>query len=521
MIGRVSLREVARAFGEAEHRVARRAAGEPRALVSGWRLDVAARADTVARILAGGGAREDPNAVEAVARIADGAALYDFFDRVVVINLERRRDRLEGFQRRLAAIDWPFRTPERVRAVDGRRVKPPAWWRAGAPAWGCQQSHLRVLEDAQMDDVRALLVLEDDVVFAPTIRGEASRFLGAVPEDWDQLYLGGQHLRGFRRARIVNAHVVRPFNVNRTHAYGVNGRFLRTLYRYLTDYVSHAEHPRDHIDHRLGSLHETGEYNVYAPTRWLCGQMESSSDILGRRTPTRFWNGHSSDPGRLPFVAVVGLHRSGSSCLAGVLHHLGVHMGDELGGHEPSGGFEARGLAAVCEAALPFPSTEPALGRDEIVRRLRVHVAHVCRSAARQGKAMAGGKYPHLCALGPELQDACGDQLRVVNIERSLDESIASLRARSRAAADRWLAIDDVQADHVQRWLLREKRRFLGSVPHLDVALGELVADPRAEIERLVAWLALSPSDDAFERAVAHVRPELLRHRRTAGEARA
>src|ERR1700694_5559510 len=98
-------------------------------------------------------------------------------------------------------------------------------------------------------------------------------------------------------------------------------------------------------------------------------------------TPTPFWKGHRIQQSDVPFVAVIGLHRSGSSCLAGVLHNLGVHMGDELIGYEPTGGFEATGLAAVCEAAYPFPNTEPALPHDEVVARLRQHVTDVCASA--------------------------------------------------------------------------------------------------------------------------------------------
>jgi hypothetical protein len=230
------------------------------------------------------------------------------------------------------------------------------------------------------------------------------------------------------------------------------------------------------------------------------------SVVSGGFTPTPFWNNRiqSSD---VPFVAVIGLHRSGSSCLAGVLHHLGVHMGDKLTGYEPAGGFEASDLAKLCEAAYPFPETEPALPHDEIVARLRQHVAHVCASAARQGKQMAGGKYPHLCAMGAALREACGDRLRVIHIDRPLDESIASLRDRSRRATG-WLHADDAQVERVQRWLWEGKQDLLRDVPHVSVAFVELLADPHREIERIVAWLGLAPPEDAVARAVAHVQPK-------------
>lgn len=43
--------------------------------------------------------------------------LQQTFDRVVVINLARRADRLARFNRLLC--DWPFKTPQRFEAIDG------------------------------------------------------------------------------------------------------------------------------------------------------------------------------------------------------------------------------------------------------------------------------------------------------------------------------------------------------------------------------------------------------------------
>ena len=69
----------------------------------------------------------------------------------------------------MAAARWPFRQPVRFRAVDGNSVPPPSWWPAGPGAWGCLRSHLRIFEDALMDGVDRLLVLEDDVCFVPDL----------------------------------------------------------------------------------------------------------------------------------------------------------------------------------------------------------------------------------------------------------------------------------------------------------------------------------------------------------------
>ena len=126
-------------------------------------------------------------------------------------------------------------------------------------------------------------------------------------------------------------------------------------------------------------------------------------------TPAPFVTADHSGRLEVPFVAVIGLHRSGSSCLAGVLPELGVHMGEELTGYEPTGGFEAAELMAICESAYPFPSTEPTLPASEIVASLRRYETKVCAAAARHGRQLAGGKYPHLFAMGTALRDVCGE----------------------------------------------------------------------------------------------------------------
>ncbi|HST24592.1 MAG TPA: hypothetical protein VLJ76_01245 [Gaiellaceae bacterium] len=204
---------------------------------------------------------------------------------------------------------------------------------------------------------------------------------------------------------------------------------------------------------------------------------------------------------------MIGLHRSGSSCLAGALHNLGVHMGERLTGYEPTGGFEAAELMAICESAYPFPRTEPALPQTEIFAEMRRYVAKVCTTAANRGSQLAGGKYPHLCAMGATLQYACGEQLRLVHIDRPLEESIASLKERSRKATG-FLAAGDAEVEHVQRWLWHEKQELLGRVSHVDVMFADLLAAPRREVERVASWLEMTPSEEAIAKAVDHVRPK-------------
>ena len=431
--------------------------------------------------------------------------LKTFFDRVVCINLDRRPDRWTRFIEQPAVADWPFAPIERFTAIDGQRVPPPAWWKAGPGAWGIHQSHVEILARALQDGVKSLLILEDDAAFAQPFTERVESFLAKVPDDWDALLLGGQHIKP---AQPVREGVDRVVNGNRTHAHALRGAFIKEVYQHLCNYPEHAQAPGMHVDHRLGLLHESGRYHVYAPDPWLVGQADGFSDIARKRFGLRFWNIEPAPPPEKlpPFVAVIGLHRSGSSCLAGILHKLGVHMGNQLGGYDPRGGFEAAGLARICERAYPFPSTKLAIPREQLLRDLRAWITDRRREAAAK-KTIAGGKYPHLCAMGDELREICGDGLRVIHIDRPIEESIQSLKKRS-AKESGWLRTTDEQAETVQHWLLEHKKAFLGGkVEHLAISFSDLMESPCSEVERLCRFLGLKPTETQLDSALAHVCP--------------
>jgi hypothetical protein len=208
------------------------------------------------------------------------------FDRVFVISLARRPDRLAAFRERLGAA-WPDGLSRLTvfQAIDGELCPKPDWFTQPKGAFGCWQSHHRLLETCLMDGTGDVLVFEDDATFVPEFEIALPLLMSMVPDDWGQLYIGGQHLA---KPHPVNDAVVKGTNVNRTHAYAVRGgEPMRHLYRWL--HAGHHWKGRHHVDHHYGRLHKTG-WHVYASKNWLCGQAAGPSDISGRSEGERAWS---------------------------------------------------------------------------------------------------------------------------------------------------------------------------------------------------------------------------------------
>lgn len=438
--------------------------------------------------------------------------LKNVFKRVFCVNLKRRKDRWKEFTERFPD-DWPFRDVVKFDAIDGRRVRFPDWWKAGPGAWGCYRSHLRILENCLQNQIKSVLLLEDDALFLPNFREKVERFFTSLPEDWQMVYLGGQHLMIDQHPpKKVNDSVFLPYNVNRTHCFGLRGNMIQIVYEHL---LRQDWQNAQHIDHHLGRLHQRRAHKIYCPWEWLVGQAEGKSNISGRTPPNRFWapaeqlEAFNAEDCRL--VAVIGLHSSGSSALAGVLYHLGLHLGNKLIGYygtnpEKNCGFEAVGLRDICEKAIPFPVTNWKIPRGQLWSHLRTFINEKKREAFFK-HTIAAVKYPQLCQMGPQLRNLCGKTLRVVHINRPFAQSVASMQKRPDVRRN---GIDPQAVEDHQRWLQEGKVQLIDKLPKsqvLNVDYSQLVSHPRVVVTRLKKFLKIKPTPEQVQRALDSVDP--------------
>lgn len=220
--------------------------------------------------------------------------LTDWFDRVYVINCAHRPDRLEETKKHfeetgMADNDKVVYYP----AIIGDWTTCPADWNSGWGAWGCLRSHQRIVEDVIHDRdqrgqlvCRNVLVLEDDVTFKDDALENLNIFMESVPDDWGQIYLGGQHRR--RTQNTDNDNVVIGMSVNRTHAYALNSPTYTAFYRHIS-YATDYRGTNKHIDHQLELAHNRQDWPVYCPREWIAGQRAGSSNISGKTNDTQFW----------------------------------------------------------------------------------------------------------------------------------------------------------------------------------------------------------------------------------------
>jgi hypothetical protein len=424
--------------------------------------------------------------------------LKDVFEEVYVINMPRRTDRWEQFNARLPG-DWPFKKPVRYEALDGGVVTPPTWWDGGHGAWGCYKTHLRILEDCLNRSVSTVLILEDDAVCIEGFREKVEQFWQYLPQDWEMLYLGGQHIQeNLRLPRKVNDWVYQPFNVNRCHCYGFRGRrMIERAYRHLNDFANwKALH---HVDHYLGELHKVMDTGLYAPREWLVAQSEGQSDICGAKLELRFFP--SSEETMfpkidLPCVALMGTYFSGINTMAGAINALGVWLGVELGKPENEPQFyEELYLGEICRNCFAEPWLEEKLTFEDRVNHLRRWAGLQCKSKPVNTKLLCG-KHPLLSLMGPELSEAWNNP-KVICIDRPDDECHEAMRQV------RWCW--HPQAIKYSFDLMRKSREtfFEQNKPSmLRIAYETFRTSPEQAVTDICEFLEHEPNDEQLKNAI-------------------
>lgn len=210
--------------------------------------------------------------------------IFDAFERIYVINLPERRDRLRQTFAELRRVGIE-RGDARLRIYAGCRPADAGVFPSRG-AHGCYLSHLGVLREARRDGLENVLVLEDDLALTRAAFADHARLRDRIAAgEWDFAYPG--HVETIAGGAAAQWHET-DAPLMCAHFYGVHRRVLPALVDYLEACM---RRPPGHPDG--GPMHVDGAYSMFrartegvvtliaAPS--LGGQRSSRSDIYQNR----------------------------------------------------------------------------------------------------------------------------------------------------------------------------------------------------------------------------------------------
>jgi GR25 family glycosyltransferase involved in LPS biosynthesis len=181
----------------------------------------------------------------------------EFFDKVVVINLDRRTDRMEKLDLQLKELGIQYK---RFSAVDAIKLNID-------PIVAGLRSHLQVIKD---NIGKRVLVLEDDAHFVDNFNEKFDKVMQTLPEDWDIFYLGALVPKDVGQINMVNRHWGLQVLTTGTQAYCIKPEMQYYFTSRLEEYQSYID---------IGLRDFAKGYKPYITQPNLVTQFPSYSDL--------------------------------------------------------------------------------------------------------------------------------------------------------------------------------------------------------------------------------------------------
>jgi GR25 family glycosyltransferase involved in LPS biosynthesis len=201
--------------------------------------------------------------------------LFDRFDKVYCINLDKRPDRLQNFDSQVAKYNLGDYT--RISAVDGTQLKSSEQSPILKPGeLGLIMTNLKIIEDAKKNNYSKILILEDDCFFTDEILN-IQNYFDMLPKDWDMLYMGGNHNThmGINPPIKINEKIVKLHSTYSTHLIGMKS----TVFDHIEVILNKKNKP---IDVNYVTLQKI--FNVYSFYPAIAKQIVDFSDIQSKVT---------------------------------------------------------------------------------------------------------------------------------------------------------------------------------------------------------------------------------------------
>lgn len=181
----------------------------------------------------------------------------EYFDKVVVINLDRRQDRMERLEPQLKELGIEY---ERHSAVDSKAI-------GVAPMIAGTMSHVEVLKKYKDQKI---LILEDDAYFVEDFNEQFETVMKTLPDNWDIFYLGALLPKHTGKLTPVNTNWHRQVLTTGSHAYCINPVKMSHFIENLDGYEWFID---------IGLRIFAEQYNAYVTQPNLVTQFPSYSDL--------------------------------------------------------------------------------------------------------------------------------------------------------------------------------------------------------------------------------------------------
>jgi glycosyl transferase, family 25 len=156
--------------------------------------------------------------------------ILDYFDRLAIVHLPDREDRLRALTKELARCGVDINSPKVVMPDPPMPKSPNGFLSRGV--YGSYLSHLEIIEQAYRDGLETVWVLEDDAIFSKRFRNQQQQVAADLRDhDWDLCFIGHSVYDSLPESPTGLLRFSGPFLW--AHSYAVHRRIMPRLIEYL------------------------------------------------------------------------------------------------------------------------------------------------------------------------------------------------------------------------------------------------------------------------------------------------
>lgn len=191
--------------------------------------------------------------------------LNELFDAVIVLNLDRRNDRLVSISHQLNQLDTTF-------------LRWPAIDHLGSdmtPIFCNVMNNRNRLLYSSWKEYKTVLFLDDDCIFVDNFYEKLEQIWPTIPNDWDLISFGDKIIDGQK----INSNLYEVWESYGGHATAINLACAPLLFEALQG-KTFADIELNNLKHKI---------KRYAMMPGLVGQARFQSDLIGEFRPTNLY----------------------------------------------------------------------------------------------------------------------------------------------------------------------------------------------------------------------------------------